>query len=140
MVCNGSRAAVAGKPMARPVYPQLRIYPCVTALTLRAKINQASSGEARYDRLGEPPHVLARTLAEQQHIGHTMRLQLLPQFQSTSVARGRQPADLISFRLPYFASRTIGAAEQDHRLRRGETVRQSTMCPPSQILRRRDAR
>ena len=68
------------------------------------------------------------------------RLQLLPQFQSTSVARGRQRADLISSRRPYFASRTIGAAEQDHRLRRGETVRQSTMCPPSQILRRRDAR
>jgi hypothetical protein len=31
--------------------------------------------EIRHDRLGEPPHVLARTLAEQQHIGHALRLQ-----------------------------------------------------------------
>ena len=32
----GSRAAVAGRRMAQPVYPQLRKYPCVPALTLRA--------------------------------------------------------------------------------------------------------
>jgi hypothetical protein len=30
------RAAVAGRRMAPPVYPQLRKYPCVPALTLRA--------------------------------------------------------------------------------------------------------
>jgi hypothetical protein len=32
----GSRAAVAGRRMAQPVYSQLRKYPCVSALTLRA--------------------------------------------------------------------------------------------------------
>src|SRR5215470_12384264 len=31
--------------------------------------------EARHDRLGEPPHVLARPLAEQQHVGHALRLE-----------------------------------------------------------------
>ena len=30
------KAAVADRPMARPVYPRLRKYPCVPALTLRA--------------------------------------------------------------------------------------------------------
>ena len=35
--CCGSRAAVASRLMAQPVYPQLRKYPCVPALTLRAK-------------------------------------------------------------------------------------------------------
>src|ERR1700730_7649661 len=29
IVCSGSRAAVAGRRMAQPVYPQLRKYPCV---------------------------------------------------------------------------------------------------------------
>jgi hypothetical protein len=32
----GSRSAVADRRMARPVYPQLRKYPCVPALTLGA--------------------------------------------------------------------------------------------------------
>src|SRR5215472_6928622 len=31
--------------------------------------------ETRHDRLGEPPHVLARTLAEQQDVGHALRLE-----------------------------------------------------------------
>jgi hypothetical protein len=33
---DGSRTAVAGRPMARLVYPQLRKCPCVPAVTLRA--------------------------------------------------------------------------------------------------------
>jgi hypothetical protein len=33
----GSRAAVAGRRMAQPVYPQLRNTPCDPALTLRAR-------------------------------------------------------------------------------------------------------
>jgi Reverse transcriptase (RNA-dependent DNA polymerase) len=33
---DSSRAAVAGRRMALPIYPQLRKYPCVPALTLRA--------------------------------------------------------------------------------------------------------
>src|ERR1700716_3227297 len=38
----GSRAAVAGRRMAQPVYPQLRKYPCVRALTLRANAKNAT--------------------------------------------------------------------------------------------------
>jgi hypothetical protein len=34
---DSSRAAVAGRRMAQPVYPQLRKYPCVRALTFGAK-------------------------------------------------------------------------------------------------------
>src|SRR5438128_11875522 len=33
----GSRAAVAGRLTLQPVYPQLRKYPCATAVTLGAK-------------------------------------------------------------------------------------------------------
>jgi hypothetical protein len=33
----GSRAAVAGRLMLQPVYPQLRKYPCATAVTLGAR-------------------------------------------------------------------------------------------------------
>jgi hypothetical protein len=36
-VADGSRAAVAGRRMAQPVYPQLRKCPCVPAFALRAK-------------------------------------------------------------------------------------------------------
>src|ERR1700730_9758299 len=36
-VCLGSRAAVADRRMAQPVYLQLRKYPSVPALTLRAR-------------------------------------------------------------------------------------------------------
>jgi hypothetical protein len=43
----GSGAAVAGRPMAQPVYPQLRKYPCVSALTFRAR-----SGHALFLKLG----------------------------------------------------------------------------------------
>jgi hypothetical protein len=41
-VCCGSMTAVADRPMARPVYPQLRKYPCVPALALRAKARAKS--------------------------------------------------------------------------------------------------
>jgi hypothetical protein len=34
--CSGSRAAVAGRQMAQPVYPQLRKYPVRSGNTLRA--------------------------------------------------------------------------------------------------------
>ena len=45
-VREGSRAAVAGRLIAQPVYPQLRNTPCVPALTLRARFGR---------RLGDAP-------------------------------------------------------------------------------------
>jgi hypothetical protein len=44
MFALGSRAAVADRRMARPVYPQLRKYARVPALTLRAKDGHSDTG------------------------------------------------------------------------------------------------
>src|SRR3954453_8983579 len=41
--CGGSRAAVAVRRLAQPVYPHLRKYPFLAALTLRAKSGHSSN-------------------------------------------------------------------------------------------------
>jgi hypothetical protein len=53
-VSVGSRAAVAGRRMAQPVYRQLRKYPCVLAPTLRARSGRVI---AQYFPGEVPPNV-----------------------------------------------------------------------------------